>query len=852
MLLSLLLVWVKIAATVYFAVSRFYSSYRENSSCQVGQNLHYLLLEGEQLHFLHFCSVMDMSLEANVRKDVTEKGTILMTPETTMGIDISDEKSKRDRKNADVAKSLISPNDGYFMHDSAGYVAHDCNYKCVWQNYNGSIVAGTNAIVFTGSFFLFEKSIVLPWDNIRQVVLMDGCNIDNNVRNNNNNNNGIEIILTDNTVHSFVMNNVRNGTTVDKVWLTLISLHNDALFGRDASSQRDEIVATPRNYKRRNSDPASQSKTASSLFSPSYEDDEDDLDLQNDGTMTMKNIEFTNRPVIGSVTSMADSLSQDFIMLQAGQPLRLQPIHCSYGSIAGRLYIGNNAIFFTGKRYYFWEHLTVTIPWSSVRRIQVHEKNSLSDPRPNVNSFDTPTANVKRSEGESKTEDFCVGLSLTTKDAAVRTDGGSIDHEPTMFEFCKVESPERVWASLVAIQNEKLLLAASTPQAFPALPTKSMTAQPHQRSSIKNRRKSHRRMNSDPMRASHLNFEYSIDDAIEVDVATPVAGKRRDEPHVKFADASSVDITQSTESTAPCATSSNSFSDAWKVMKNQAASAAVYDNVVVSDHELHNCTVGQFFEAFLADSATYSLAHFLEQRGDYELRSTEWQNVPIKVTECIDNVTPQQQTRVVRYMHPVNVPMAPPQAGARKEQTLRRYGDVGIVVETQTFVDDVPMTDCFYVADRLSVEASNENSVTITIEFGITFVKSTMFRGIISKKTSGEVTALCKAMAQYMTDAVEVNPIVLEDMRASMNLDSIKDSEDSPRVDIVQEKTKDALRSQSKAHSTAQLISFDRIVLLFVVIIQLWILMELRGLKYAIGKLELEQEPSLANVIDNS
>jgi VAD1 Analog of StAR-related lipid transfer domain len=823
MLLSVLIRWAKIVFTLYSAVScRFSSCNRESASCRVDQSD--CLSDTDQLQVDRCFCTMEKSLETKLGQGSNDGGKISMTPKANNVV--PSERARRTPGNTDIAKSLTSPhgNDTYYVHPSAGYVAHDCNYKCVWQNYNGAMVAGTTAIVFTGSFFLFEKTIVLQWDNIRQVVLMDGCNMDSNDRNNNNNN-GIEIILTDNTVHSFVMNNIQNAMTVDKVWLTLLSLHNDALFGRQASPQRDDIVATPRTFKRRNSDPASQSTTASSLFSPSYDNDDAEDGHAVDIAGVGQNLDYSNRPVIRSVTSMADSVSQDVIMFHAGTPLRLQPIHCIYGSTAGRLYIGNTAIFFTGKRSYFWEHLTVTIPWTTVRRIQVLETKALK----------SPAASMETSNGA---DDSRVGLSITTKDGAVRTDGGTIDHEATIFEFCKMETPDRVWASLVSIQNEKLLSIASTPQASSTLPTKSMTTEHHPRSSVKQRRKSHRRMNSDPMLASQLNFDFSAEDAIELKNAAD-AEERDDTHRVKFADADANSKMQSVGANCVNCDSSYSFSDAWTSMKNQATTTIVYDKIVVSNHELQNCTVGQFYEAFMADNATFSLARFLEQRGDYELRSTAWENISM-TTESVENVAPQQQKRVVKYMHPVNVPMAPPQAGARKEQTLRRYGDVGIVVETQTFVDNVPMTDCFYVADRVSAEASNNNSVTVTIEFGITFVKSTMFKGIISKKTAAEFTAHCKAMAQYMTDAVEVNPITLEDMRASMNIEGIIVTEDKPKVDIKHATAADAQQSQPSSKTTW--LSLDRILLLFLVLIQIWILMEIRGLKYMMGKFEQPQQ----------
>lgn len=85
------------------------------------------------------------------------------------------------------------------------------------------------------------------------------------------------------------------------------------------------------------------------------------------------------------------------------------------------------------------------------------------------------------------------------------------------------------------------------------------------------------------------------------------------------------------------------------------------------------------------------------------------------------------QSRVVEYTHPVNVPMAPPSARAQRKQTFQRYGDHGFCIETECYVEDVPMTDCFFVKDRLLVAAKEGGKVLVTLEFELEFVKSTMY-----------------------------------------------------------------------------------------------------------------------------
>jgi hypothetical protein len=183
-------------------------------------------------------------------------------------------------------------------------------------------------------------------------------------------------------------------------------------------------------------------------------------------------------------------------------------------------------------------------------------------------------------------------------------------------------------------------------------------------------------------------------------------------------------------------------------------------HLVVSDVVVP-CSLDRFEDLFLRNGATYSLGNFLASRGDSDVQSSNWDN---------DDDENNEEQRVVRYLHPVNVPMAPPQARARKEQRLvrRRWpscpGDddasTYIVVETKTIVDDVPMTDCFYVLDRLTVTEQKQgedadsitnpmNVVQVRMEFEITFVKSTMFRGIIQKTTRQEFIGLFESLAEY-------------------------------------------------------------------------------------------------------
>lgn len=119
--------------------------------------------------------------------------------------------------------------------------------------------------------------------------------------------------------------------------------------------------------------------------------------------------------------------------------------------------------------------------------------------------------------------------------------------------------------------------------------------------------------------------------------------------------------------------------------------------------------------------------------------------------------------------------MAPPQAKAKKEQILRKYHNCGIIIETKTFVSDVPMTDCFYVTDTIciSLPSSSEPSssdddedetnkkrckLILDIRFDIVFVKSTYFRSLIYRTTKNEMQQFMMNFTEYIIAKLAVLP----------------------------------------------------------------------------------------------
>ena len=144
-------------------------------------------------------------------------------------------------------------------------------------------------------------------------------------------------------------------------------------------------------------------------------------------------------------------------------------------------------------------------------------------------------------------------------------------------------------------------------------------------------------------------------------------------------------------------------------------------------------TVNEFYQLVLRDDASDSIGNFMRDIGDLNIDTTPWQ----PQHDSKKSGTPS--TRTIHYVHPVNAPMAPPTAKAQKTQYLHKFGSVGLCLETCTIVEDVPMTDCFVVDDRLWVsESIDGDGCNVEVTFNIRFVKSTMFRRIIENATRSE------------------------------------------------------------------------------------------------------------------
>jgi hypothetical protein len=70
------------------------------------------------------------------------------------------------------------------------------------------------------------------------------------------------------------------------------------------------------------------------------------------------------------------------------------------------------------------------------------------------------------------------GIVIHTKESALRTDGGLVDDDETTFEFRNMDTPEKIWASLIALQNECLRSSPVAAAPTPTDPTSAVTPPP--------------------------------------------------------------------------------------------------------------------------------------------------------------------------------------------------------------------------------------------------------------------------------------------------------------------------------------------------------------------------------------
>jgi hypothetical protein len=218
---------------------------------------------------------------------------------------------------------------GHDIESVAGYISGE--YSCVYSQVNGTLYAGSTALYFLGSFFLFDKKLRLPWEDVRQVQKMEqGI--------------GIQVLTNNDVVYSFT-----GIHSPDRAWVVLVSLHNDALLDRTPPTPRQPYIPV---VKRRNSGPSLSSNVDFDMYLRNDDDnDENNGDSIRDGsgiatatdsimkTSDLKGEQMSPSPVSLTPSNVFSSTGgPDLVDIEKliGK-LSLQPIRSNHDGVAGKL-----------------------------------------------------------------------------------------------------------------------------------------------------------------------------------------------------------------------------------------------------------------------------------------------------------------------------------------------------------------------------------------------------------------------------------------------------------------------------------------------------------------------------------
>jgi VAD1 Analog of StAR-related lipid transfer domain len=364
------------------------------------------------------------------------------------------------------------------------------------------------------------------------------------------------------------------------------------------------------------------------------------------------------------------------------------------------------------------------------------------------------------------------------------------ENKELSYTFASIQQADCVWASLSAMHSEH---NQGSPRNHPLLAPM---------------RASLRRIQTDPT-SMQTNSDNDVgDEAAYVAAATAAAME-------------DVRLSMSSRrmSVAPPEEPESDLEEAWGQLHgnpNESYKDSAFEQQQIA------CSLDKFHDLFLADDAPYSIARFMTGAGDSNVVASCWR------TEG----TSSSKSRTIEYTHPINAPLAPPNAKARKEQRMRRFLDQGISMETDTYVDDVPMTDCFYVTDRILVRANDDGTVTISAYFDIRFVKSTMFRSIIANTTRSEFVKWFRNLLEMVRSQALALPSPDE---GAVDVTKINTFETSPVETVLH------MVPQPSAKATASLTHVLIVLVAILLLFQVYIIHQISGIQTTMLKIQAQQ-----------
>ena len=126
------------------------------------------------------------------------------------------------------------------LHQAIGNLAG--NYPCVYDNTKGTLFAGSGGVSFVGWTLFFHKRVDMDWTGVLQVVKTERSDVSTS----------ISFIMREHGVE-YDFDGIQNS---ERVWATLVNLHNEALH-RDSNNRQPSLLLTPlrKSLRRMSTDP---------------------------------------------------------------------------------------------------------------------------------------------------------------------------------------------------------------------------------------------------------------------------------------------------------------------------------------------------------------------------------------------------------------------------------------------------------------------------------------------------------------------------------------------------------------------------------------------------------------------
>lgn len=145
------------------------------------------------------------------------------------------------------------------------------------------------------------------------------------------------------------------------------------------------------------------------------------------------------------------------------------------------------------------------------------------------------------------------------------------------------------------------------------------------------------------------------------------------------------------------------------------------ENIIVDKAHFSSLHAEDFFKIFFGDDAPFSFKDFQEKRGDLNVSYSRWENSKI---------------RIVHFRTPTRAAFfGASHATAVKSQELKVSTKTCVVMDSTTFLKDIPFGDRFVVEERWKFCSDHEKNLIVTISAQVNFHNFCPFESQIKTKT---------------------------------------------------------------------------------------------------------------------